>query len=170
MNINVVMEHPHLQIIFFSRHGSTKEREESKRQYDKSAHLVRRKLATHKRKIHLKNHFPRWTSYIKVRTPPSAPTTQTEITCSGTTATSIQSELVKYQIIESCSKRISNRFVLGSDEVTLHGVTPEGAWFSVAGEGEDVTDCLRHPFMFMSQYITSRQLVLMPMWAFHRLE
>ncbi len=66
-------------------------------------------------------------------------------------------------------KYVSPTYVLGRDHVSVQLVTPTHVVFCVTDEGEDVYDMKKHPFVMLSQFTCSRQLVIVPLWSFYRL-
>ncbi len=64
---------------------------------------------------------------------------------------------------------VSPDYVLDHDNITLFGITANQAMFCVSNPKQNVYETKFTPFVFMTQFIASEQLVLMPLTSLYKL-
>ena len=66
------------------------------------------------------------------------------------------------------SRYVHPRYVLENKHVTLLAVEQSYALFCVTEPGVDIHDSAQFTFMFDSQYLEAKQLLILPIESFHR--
>ena len=66
------------------------------------------------------------------------------------------------------SRYVHPRYVLEHQHVTLLAVEQSYALFCVTTPGVDIHDSAQFTFMFDSQYLEAKQLLILPIESFHR--
>jgi len=75
----------------------------------------------------------------------------------------------KEDFIYKHDKYLHPRYILDAKHITLFTVMKDYAMFCVSDPDEDLYDTKKHPFIFISQYQTAKQLLFLPIASFHKL-